>query len=106
MIAPEIPKPKKPLLRVSGGTPAGYPDFVPLNPWGRGFPKPEREPKPALYQVVVLDRRNGNQETRVGPKMQHEFAAMFCDAIEKQIKSGAEKQWTDPIVLKMTEGAL
>ena len=93
------------MLRVTGGNPAGYPDFVPLNPWGRGFPKPDRPPKPPLYQVVVLDKRNGNKETRIGPMMQFEFAEIFRHAVAEQVASGAEKQWTDPIVLKMTEGA-
>ncbi len=95
---------KRPALSITGGNPAGYPDFVPLNPWGRGFPKPERPPKPALYQVVVLDKRNGNKETRIGPMMQYEFVEMFRQAIAEGIASGAEKRWTDPIVLQMTQG--
>lgn len=94
----------KPKLRVSGGTPAGFPDFVPLNPWGRPMPKPEREPRPALFQVVVRDKKRGNKETRVGPQVAKEIAEMFCATIVQQIKSGAERQWTDPIVLQMTEG--
>lgn len=96
----------KPSITVGHGSgqPAGMPDFYPVNPWGRDMPKPERPPRPPLYQVVVLDKRRGNAETRVGPMCPHENAAMLCEAINQQIALGAEKQWTDPIVLKMTEG--
>jgi len=92
--------PAKPLMRVSGGTPAGFEDFVPLNPWGRAMPKIERKVRPALYQVVVRDRRDANKELRLGPKVYREFAEMFCKAIEQQIAAGAEKRWSDPIVLQ------
>ncbi len=95
--------PAKPLVRVSGGTPAGMPDFVPLNPWGRGFPKEllNKPPRPPLYQVIVRDAKNGNKELRVGPKAPRENAEMWCMAISRLIASGEEKQWFDPIVIEV-----
>lgn len=105
MGAPELtPKPAKPLVRFSGGTPAGMPDFVPLNPWGRGFPKEllNRPPRPVLCQVIVRDRKNGNKELRVGPKMAKEFAEMLRFTIEQQVRNGAERQWFDPVVVPVT----
>lgn len=96
-----IVRPPKPLVRFSGGTPNGYPDFVPLNPWGRGFPKPPRPEKPDLYQVVVKDKAKGNVEVPVGPKWGHEFAEMVRLAIANEIKLGRERRWTDPVVVKI-----
>lgn len=52
----------------------------------------------------MRDKKRGNKETRVGPQVAKEIAEMFCATIVQQIKSGAERQWTDPIVLQMTEG--
>src|SRR6185312_13147175 len=40
----------KPMMRVGKGYPAGFENFVPLNPWGRAMPKPEKPPRPPLYQ--------------------------------------------------------
>jgi hypothetical protein len=95
--------PAKPYLRVSGGTPNGFPDFVPLNPWGREFPKDLLARKPrakVLFQVIVRDRRDGNKELRVGPKWdQREFAEMICHGIAGQVATGAERRWCDPIVV-------
>lgn len=89
--------------RAKGGTPAGYPDFVPLNPWGRGFPKPPRPIKRDVFQVVVRDRRDGNKELRVGPRWEgREHAEMLCLAIAEQIALGAERRWVDPVVVPMS----
>lgn len=97
------PAPVKALLNLARGTgnPVGFEDFVPLNPWGRAFPKDllNRKPRPPLYQVIVRDKRDGNKELRVGPKWGKEFAEMFCMEINKLISSGMEKQWSDPVVI-------
>jgi hypothetical protein len=93
----------KPLLRVSGGNPAGFPDFVPLNPWGRGMPKAAPRSKPAVFQLVVRDLRNGGRELRVGPKCETaEIAEALCMAIKQQIELGREKRWADPQVINFT----
>ncbi len=104
MDAPDLkPPPAKALLNIGrgSGAPAGYADFVPLNPWGRDFPKDlrERKPRPPLYQVVVRDRKKGNKELRVGPKWAKECAELLQLEIARMIASGAERQWSDPIVL-------
>lgn len=94
--------PLKPSVRVSGGTPNGFPDFVPLNPWGRPMPKPAQPPRPPVSQVVVRDLRDGGKELRVGPKWPAECAAMLCQAIEREIAAGREKRWADPVVVTFT----
>ncbi len=99
---PEQKKAPAPSVRVGGGTPAGFPDFVPLNPWGRAMPAPARPPRPPIFQVVVRDRREGNKEVRVGPKWPEECAEMLCMAIEQEIAAGREKRWSDPIVISFT----
>jgi hypothetical protein len=98
-------KAAKPLMRVSGGQPnmpRGEPEFVPLNPWGRGFPAPPRPEKPPLYQVVVRDKRDANKEVHVGPKMGPQYAELLRMAIARQIGSGAERRWSDPVVVCVT----
>lgn len=100
-----VPKPARPLARVSGGgpnMPRGEPEFVPLNPWGRGFPAPPRPAKPPLYQVVVRDKRDGNRELRVGPQMGAQYAELLRMAIERQIGLGAERRWSNPVVICVT----
>ncbi len=97
-------KPKaKSLMRISGGNPNGFPDFVPLNPWGRGFPKEllNRPPRPQLYQLIVRDKRDGNKELRVGPKMEKQYVELMHGALVREIVSGAETRWFDPIVVPM-----
>lgn len=93
----------KPLVRIEygSGNPAGAPDWRPLNPWGQGFPKHllNRKPRPQLYQLVVKDRRNGNKELRVGPKMGKDFVDILLVQLNALIASGAEKQWFDPAVV-------
>jgi hypothetical protein len=98
-------KAPKPLVRFSGGQPnmpRGEPEFVPLNPWGRGFPAPPRPEKPPLYQVVVRDKRDGNKELRVGPQMGHQYAELMRLAIEQQIGLGAERRWSNPTLICVT----
>lgn len=52
----------------------------------------------ALYQVKVIDR---GVPKSVGPKMIKDAAEQFCRAIEGQIRLGKEKQWSEPIVVKV-----
>jgi hypothetical protein len=77
------------------GNPAGVPEFRPMNPWGRPMPAPERAPRPPLWQVHVKDAHD-RKEKAVGPRMQKEFAEMFCLAISNQIHLGAERRWSEP----------
>lgn len=97
----ELKPAPKPLVRASGGTPAGFADFVPLNPWGRPMPKPVRPPRPMLYQVVVRDKARGNREVRVGPQWPRELAEMLCLTIANQIRLGAERRWSEPVIIAM-----
>lgn len=91
-----------PSVRVSGGTPAGFPDFVPMNPWGRAMPKIAPRIKPPVHQVVVRDMAHGGVETRIGPKCDLECAEMLCMTIKQQIALGREKVWRDPVVITLT----
>ena len=95
-------KAPKASVRASGGTPAGFPDFVPLNPWGRAMPAPPRRERPDLYQVVVRDRQRGNKEVRVGPQMARDHCETIRAAIDTQICLGREKRWFDPVIVKST----
>lgn len=88
------------------GNPAFAPDYRPLNPWGRRMPPPERAPRPALYQVVVRDRRQGLKERRIGPQWSKEFAEQLCFSISKAIGSGLETDWCDPIVVPVSGESL
>lgn len=94
----------KPLLRVGVGSgqpnmPASEPPFVPLNPWGRDLPRPVRAPRPVLYQIVVRDKRWGNRETPIFPRMEKEFAEMLRLKIVEQIGLGAETRWSSPVLV-------
>lgn len=92
-----------PSVRISGGTPAGFSDFVPLNPWGREVPKPAPRRKPVLSQLVVRDLSRGGQETRVGPAVDDPMIPdTLCMAIQQQIALGREKRWADPVVVTFT----
>lgn len=108
MSQPLFPPPPgglKPLLRVSGGTPAGFPDFVPLNPWGRAMPKVAAREKPAVWQLVVRDLRDGGKELRVGPKTDAEskwVIEMLAETIRQQVALGREKRWRDPVLVNFT----
>lgn len=103
LLPPPPPGGLKPLLRVSGGSPAGFPDFVPLNPWGRGMPKVAPRDKPAVFQLVVRDLHNGGRELRVGPKCGvPDVPEALCIAIKEQIGLGRETRWADPQVINFT----
>lgn len=90
---------EKPLLKVGygSGDPASCPGFRPLNPWGRPMPKPERPPRPPLWQVFV--KEPGGRVIPVGPQGPKETAEMFCIAIGEQIALGAERRWSSPHIV-------
>lgn len=72
--------------------------FRPLNPWGRAVPKatrPEREP---LYQLVV--KRAGRGEIPFGPKMHRRFIDELYATVDGAIRSGVEKELSDPHIVK------
>ncbi|HEX5320432.1 MAG TPA: hypothetical protein VFW46_14815 [Stellaceae bacterium] len=98
-------QPAKPLVRTSGGNPAGMPDFRPLNPWGRAMPKPTRLPPPPRYQVFVeaFDpiSATGRKLIPIGPKGDDQFVRPLCEAIEQAIASGQEKTWRNPHVVRL-----
>jgi hypothetical protein len=88
----------KPTARIKGGipnVPKGETVIAPLNPWGRAMPKPERQPRPALWQVHVRDKHFG-KVIPVAPSMGREFAEMLKIKIAEQIASGAERRWSNP----------
>lgn len=80
--------------------PRGEPLFVPLNPWGRGFPAPPRPEKRPLYQVVVIDKCDGYKEKRIGPAIEGpEMPEMLRLTIANEIANGREKTWENPRVI-------
>lgn len=96
----------RPMLDIGPGSgqpnmPKDEPPFVPLNPWGRGFPAPPRPERQPLCQVVVNDLRDGNKEKRIGPAMGREYAEMLCLTIGDQIKLGRERAWERPRVIAL-----
>ena len=49
----------------------------------------------ALYQVYVDDNSSGLR-VAVGPRVASAVAAEFCAAIQREIKAGREKSWSNP----------
>lgn len=88
-----------PSIRIGRGSgqPVGFPDFKPMNPWGRAMPKPVRQPRPDLYQIVV--RRHG-VEIRFGPAMIKDCVDQLVTAIETSIRLGVEKELSEPHIVK------
>ncbi len=79
------------------GNPAG---FKPLNPWGRGFPKPPRpiqDERTPMYQLQVdWGPRLG---VPIGPIMVKQAVEDFCEVVNKMIILGKEREWTNPRVV-------
>ncbi|TAL03705.1 MAG: hypothetical protein EPO08_03440 [Rhodospirillaceae bacterium] len=94
---PDLPLPSIRIGR-GGGQPAGLPDFKPMNPWGRAMPAPARAPRPPLYQLVVT--RAGRGQTPIGPKMQRQYVDALFDVVDGAIRSGAEKEFSDPHIVR------
>lgn len=72
--------------------------FRPMNPHGRAMPKPVRQARPELYQVVV--KRAGWGEIPFGPKMVKECVEEFFRVVDGAIRSGVEKRLSDPHIVK------
>lgn len=89
----------KPSVRVSGGTPAGFPDYKPLNPWGRPMPKYKPPEKPERYQIFVETKTR--DLLAIGPKAPEDFLRPLCRAIEEQIARGNEKDWSNPHIVRL-----
>jgi hypothetical protein len=83
------------------GTPAGMPDYKPINPWGRLPPKPTRKPREDLYQAVVL--KADGTELPVGPKAGKLFVercvAALNAALITQAKDGEINDWRSAVVV-------
>ena len=89
----------KPSLHISGGNPAGVPNFKPINAWGR---KPKRPPPvDRTMWCVSVENRGKKQRELVGLQGPWGGAQMLCDAIRKQIELGKERQWADPQVVRV-----
>lgn len=90
--------PLKPSLRISGGTPAGMPDFKPMNPWGR---MPKRPPKQdRTLWVCNVEDRDTKQRLNIGLIGPKAGAEMLRDAVLKMNELG--KCWAaDPQVIRI-----
>ncbi len=51
-----------------------------------------------LYQVMVTVVATGERRL-VMPAVMEEAAGMFCEAIQKKIATGREREWADPVVM-------
>jgi hypothetical protein len=91
----------KPFVRASGGTPAGMPDYKPINKLPaheqRALLRRALNPRPVLYQVWV--EQIGKGLTPVGPKWEKHRASNLAYAIETQIRLGKERVYSNPTVV-------
>ncbi len=82
--------------------PNGYPDYKPMNPWGRPMPKTKRamnkEPDP-LYQVVV--EQDDGSPLPVGPAIDQVTAQRCCEALAKAIMSAKKPTMHNPTVVRV-----
>lgn len=87
---------KRSAKSLTGGNPAGLPDFRPINK----LPRAEvneilaRQVRPILYQVHVEERSTGN-DIPIGPKCPQSAAHALAEAINVQVLLGKEKTWTN-----------
>lgn len=86
----------KPLAHASGGTPAGRPDYKPINklPRHEQLALVSKLMKPVLYQVVVEQRSTGNS-LAVSPKISLATAQALAETINTQVALGNEKLWAN-----------
>jgi hypothetical protein len=100
-VSDPLNKPERPKVsvRVSGGTPSGFPDYRPINKLPRDEQRAllARLTRPVLYQVVVEDRK-GNP-LRVSPKCSSQTAQALASAINTQVALGREKLWSNATVV-------
>lgn len=83
---------------ITGGNPAGAPDFRPLNPWGR-MPKRQPPVDKTMWVCNVEDRETGKRLNigLIGPRA---GAEMLAAAVRKANETG--KSWAaDPQVVRI-----
>jgi len=88
----------KPSMHISGGNPAGMPDFRPINAWGR---MPKRKPRQdhSMWVCNVLDRTTG-QRVNIGIVGPRDGAEMLAAAVRKS--NEIAKPWAaDPQVVRV-----
>lgn len=92
-------------MRISGGSPAGFADFKPLNPHGAPMPKlsrpmpSEREGKPPHVDLFQLWVDTPKGPLRILPKAPKEFLEPMLAAINRMIIDGREATWREPRLL-------
>lgn len=89
-----------PSIRISGGTPNGFPDFNPINPWGR---RP-----PTRSYVSVADRKLcqiivmwAGKRVPIGPRAPRDFCERLLVAINGHIATGQETVWSEPEIVEV-----
>lgn len=82
------------------GNPVGAPDYRPLNPWGRGFPKRPPKPDMSLWVCNVLDRQTG-QRVNIGLCGPRDGAQMLADAVRKANEGNGRPWAADPQVVRV-----
>lgn len=86
------------------GNPNGFPDFKPINPWGR---MPERKrlmphpnqfiaPEVDLYQMWADDRENQGKPVALFPRMPRDVLLNLLEVVNAQISLGNEKRFANP----------
>jgi len=73
------------------GSPAGLPDFRPMNPGGRPMPKPVRKPVPRMHQIFV--EQPGGAMLAIGPKAAAEFLEPLLLNINRLVSLGQASGW-------------
>lgn len=71
--------------------------FHPVNPHGRSVPKAKKSIREPLYQLIVM--RVGRGQIPFGPKMQRQFVDSLYETVLGAIRSGVEKELSDPHVV-------
>lgn len=97
-------EPLRPTLNLGygSGDPVGIPNYRPMNPWGRGMPKPVRQPRPALWQIMAMV---DGKRTPLGPMMQKEFAESLLTELNKaSIATGGKVWWAEPELVCVSTG--
>lgn len=85
------------------GDPAGFPGYRPMNPWGRAMPKPVRQPREALWQIVV--KMPGGKREPIGPRMAKDAVeSMLYEMNKAAIETGGKVWWAEPEIVCVSEG--
>lgn len=85
------------------GDPAGFPNFKPLNPWGRPMPKAPPKPELPSHQLFVeqFNPWGVKEIVALGPKASEDFLLPLKGAIEEQIALGNEKHFRNPHIVRL-----